>query len=268
LAEPVTNYIPELLKTDPRYANITLQHLMDMRSGLDIREGSYDLKDDAVKLGLRPNLKKHLLKVRIAEPPGRLRYQSANTQFLGWVVERATGKRLYTYLEEKLWQPLGMEHDATWNIDSRKHKQVMTSAGINAVARDFAKLGRLYLQQGVWNGKHIISERWVEAVANVDSMQKYNGYKHQWWARQASRIFADSFSATHFRRNTPYTDQVRKSGDSYRVGYRSGAFSAIGFMNQVIYVHPSKNLVIVRIGKRWGSYGTFIRYIYNLGEEL
>ena len=82
LSEPMTNYIPELLERDSRFSKITIQHLLDMRSGFQFNEGSYDLQDDAIKLGLKQKLKKNLLKIKIAEPPGRFKYQSVNTQFL------------------------------------------------------------------------------------------------------------------------------------------------------------------------------------------
>jgi CubicO group peptidase (beta-lactamase class C family) len=236
LDEPITNYIPELQKRDSNFKKITIQHLLDMRSGLDFNEGRYDLHDDAIRYGLRRNMKKYLLKIKIAEPPGRFRYQSVNTQFLGLITERATGKKLSSYLEEKLWQPLGTEHDATWNVDSKKQKREFASAGLNATARDFAKLGQLYLNQGKWYGQQIIDENWIHTIANADTMNKYNGYKNQWWSRTNNR---------------------------------NGAFSAIGFLNQYLYVNPNNNVVIVRIGKRWAnSYGVSTRFIYSLGESL
>jgi CubicO group peptidase (beta-lactamase class C family) len=236
LSEPITNYIPELLNRDSNFKKITIQHLLDMRSGFDFKEGRYDLKDDAIRYGLRRNLKKYMLRIKIAEPPGRFRYQSVNTQFLGMIIERATGKKLSAYLEEKIWKPLGMEHDGSWNVDSKKHKRELASAGLNGVPRDFAKFGQLYINKGKWNGQRIIDEEWVNTIASADTMNKYGGYKNQWWSR---------------------TNQ------------RTGAFSAIGFLNQYIYINPKNNVVIVRIGRRWAnSYGVSTRFIYGLGEKL
>lgn len=236
LSEPMTNYIPELLKTDPNYKRITIQHLLDMRSGLDFNEGRYDLNDDAIRYGLRRNMKKYLRRIAIAEPPGQFRYQSVNTQFLGWIIERATGKKLAAYLEEKLWKPLGAEQNATWNVDSKKRKMELASAGLNATPRDFAKLGRLYLKKGNWEGRQLIDEAWVQTISSADTMNKFNGYKNQWWSRTNSR---------------------------------TGAFSAIGFLNQYLYINPGNNVIIVRIGKRWAnSYGVSTRFIYGLGASL
>jgi CubicO group peptidase (beta-lactamase class C family) len=236
LSDAMTNYIPELLKRDSNFKKITIQHLLDMRSGFDFKEGRYDLNDDAIRYGLRRNLKKYLLRIKIAEPPGRFRYQSANTQFLGLILERATGKKLSVYLEEKIWKPLQMEHDATWNVDSKKRKREFASAGLNAIPRDFAKFGQLYINKGKWNGQQVIDEEWVNTIASADTMNKYGGYKNQWWSRTNNR---------------------------------TGAFSAIGFLNQYLYINPNNNVVIVRIGRRWAnSYGVSTRFIYSLGERL
>ena len=269
LSEPMTNYIPELLERDTSFKKITIQHLLDMRSGFDFNEGRYDLRDDAIRIGLSPNLKKQLLKIKIAEPPGRFRYQSINTQFLGMIVERATGKKLSAYLEEKIWKPLGAEHDATWNVDSKKRKREFASAGLNAIPRDFAKLGQLYLNKGVWNGKQVIDEEWVNTVSSIDTMQKDGGYKNQWWSRTLSRSFLDSMSAVRFMQRTAYSTPVRKLQDgTYRVSYRTPAFTAIGFLNQYLYVNPKKKLLIVRIGRRWRHQVFSTQFILQLGENL
>jgi len=269
LSEPMTNYIPELLKKDVNFQKVTIQHLLDMRSGFDFNEGRYNLHDDAIRYGLRRDLKKYLLQIKIAEPPGRFRYQSINTQFLGLVLERATGKKLSAYLEEKLWKPLGMEHDASWNVDSKKRKREFASAGLNAVPRDFAKLGQLYLNKGKWQGKSILDEEWINTISDIDTMSKYGGYKNQWWSRTLYRVFEDSLEAVLFKDQNPYFVSLRKVQDSYRVNYRTGAFSAIGFLNQYIYVHPKKKIVIVRIGRRWAnSFGYSTQFIYRLGDIL
>src|SRR5215211_5534398 len=181
LQEPVTNYLPELYKRDQRFSKITLQHLLDMESGLHFNEELYNLKDDAIKLGLRPNIVKHALKVKIEREPGEeFNYQSINTEFLALTIQRATGKKLAAYLQEKIWQPLGAEYNATWNVDSKKRKQEIAFAGLNATARDFARLGQLFVNKGQWQGKEILVSSWINMIASPDTMKKYNGYKNQW----------------------------------------------------------------------------------------
>ncbi|HEU4471116.1 MAG TPA: serine hydrolase, partial [Flavisolibacter sp.] len=268
VSDPVTAYLPELLERDSNFARITIQHLLDMRSGLNFNEGSYTLKDDAIRLGLRRNLEKHLLRASIAKPPGQFRYQSINTQLLGLVIERASGEKLEDYLYKKLWQPLGMENGATWNVDSRRRKQVLISAGINATARDFAKLGRLYLANGRWKGQQLLQEDWVDMISNIDTMQYYGGYKYQWWSRMAYQYFEDSLDAEKFKRRTSYSGALRKTDNGFQVNYRTSAYHANGFLSQIIFVHPLKQLIIVRLGKRWKHPERFSSFIYNLGERM
>ncbi|MCU7547524.1 beta-lactamase family protein [Chitinophagaceae bacterium LB-8] len=268
--EPITNYLPELLKRDEAFANITIQHLMDMRSGIQFREGYYNLKDDAIKLGFRHNILKHTLRLNIEQEPGKqFQYRSVNTQLLALILQRATGEKISNYLEDKLWQPLGAEFNATWNVDSKKRKQEIAFAGLNATARDFAKLGQLYIQSGSWQGKKIANEDMVATVANKDSMELYKGYKNQWWGRYNSRFFDDSLEAASYKQQTAYSSSVRKVNGRYRVGYRSGAFSAQGVFNQVIYVNPINNVVIVRLGQFWRHPALSAdQFIYALGTRL
>jgi len=269
-SEPITNYLPELAKRDPRFTNITIQNVLDMRSGLAWNEGTYNLKDDAIKLGFRPNVVKHALKLNVAEEPGKtFRYQSVNTELLALIIQRATGKKVSVYLQEKLWEPLGAEQGATWSVDSKKHQQEIAFAGLNATARDFAKLGTLYLKKGNWNGQQIVSKDWVEMVANRDSLYKSGGYKNQWWSKNLSQTFLDSSTALAFKKSNPYAGPVRRQGSGFRVSYQTTAFSAQGLLNQVIYVNPRNNVVIVRLGHNWYHPTMYTDgFIYSLGERL
>lgn len=265
--DPVTRYLPELAKTDQRFHNITIRHLLDMRSGLDFNEGAYNLRDDAVKLGFRPNLQKHILKIKIAEAPGRFNYQSINTQLLGLIVQRATGQPLQQYMVEKIWKPIGTEKDATWNVDSKKRNQVLMSAAINATARDFAKFGRLYLQKGKLNGQQVVNAEWIRQIANADTMEKYDGYKSQFWNNRVTQEFKDSIRAVRTKRNKKHSFLLVEQS-SYQLSYRTDAYSANGFMNQIIYIHPQKKIIIVRLGKLWPDTEDFMQSLYTFGESL
>lgn len=266
-AVSITKYLPELLKRDKRFADISIQHLMDMRSGIEFNEGSYGVKDDAIKLGFRRDVEKYALKVDIEEPPGgRFKYRSINTELLGLIIERATGKKISAYLQEKIWHPLGAEYNATWNVDSRKKQQEIAFAGLNATARDFAKLGRLYLHNGKWNGHVLLSPRWVMAVNNVDSMRTVNYYHNQWWSRPEYKYFKDSLSAISFAKQNGIQGGVQNSRNGFRVSYRNGAFSAHGILNQYVYINPKSNVIIVRLGRYWNhpSLGA-VQFVYHIG---
>ncbi len=88
------------------------------------------------------------------------KYVSIDTHILGMIIVKATGKSLTDYLEEKIWKPTGSEYDAYWLADTYGMEQA--NGGLNATLRDFAKLGRLYLNKGNWEGNQIVSANWIE----------------------------------------------------------------------------------------------------------
>jgi CubicO group peptidase (beta-lactamase class C family) len=216
--QSITDFIPELLENDPAFEKIRLEDLLNMRSGIKFNEGYTNPFADIAKYYYGKNLKKYITKLKIEEPPDQsYNYISVNTLLLGMAVERATGRQINQYLSEKIWIPLGMEYDASWNVDSKKDNQVKMFCCINAHAYDFAKFGRLYLNKGNWNGRQIVPREWVE---------------------KSMTIINDSRDS----QNYPYTYQWRVKED--------GAIFAKGVLGQYIYVDPAKNVIMVRLGKK------------------
>ena len=100
-------------------------------------------------------------------------------------------------------------------------------------------------------------------------MDKYGGYKNQWWNRAAYHTFSDSLEAVAFKNAIPQQSTIRKVQERYRVSYRAVYFGAIGFMNQLIYIQPEKNIIVVRLGLRWSHPDrNAIQFIHNLVEKL
>ena len=217
--EPITNYIPELKENG--FDKVTIEHLLQMTSGLDFNESYTNPFGDAATFYYGTNLRKAINKMKLKTEPGKqFEYVSGNTQLLGLVLERALKEKTITsYLEEKIWKPLEMEFDASWSLDRKKEGLEKTFCCINARARDYAKIGRLYLNKGKWNGKQIVSEDWVTQSTKIDTTNGSVGYyQYQWW-----------------------------------LPTQTGDFMAQGILGQYIYVHPEKNLVIVRLGKNEGK---------------
>ena len=223
--DPVTDYLPELKRKDPMWKKLTIRHLLDMRSGLDF-DDTYDVNWEGLKnlsamakLNYGHNIQKQIqgLKFR-CEPGTQFRYESMTSAILGVIIERASGKRFADYLSERVWNPLGMEHPAVVNIDSRKHDNAHTFGGISTTIHDLAKIGCLYLNNGMWNGCRIVSEEWIRQTVDCDT--SYHGYHFNWY-------------------NINYDGYIRPEYSGYY---------ALGIYEQVLYVNPYKNLVMVRIG--------------------
>lgn len=234
--EPISNYIPELQENG--FDKVTIEHLLQMTSGLDFNESYISPFSEASSYYYGTNLRKAILKLKLKRAPEQeFEYTSGSPQILGLLLERVIkGKTVTQYLEEKLWIPLGMEYDASWSLDRKKNGLEKTYCCINARARDFAKIGRLYLNNGNWNGKQIVSKEWVSKSTKIEDL---NGsapyYQYQWWIPNKN------------------------------------SFMAEGHLGQFIYVNPSKKLVIVRLGENHGGvewWSIFDRLSKNLGNEF
>ncbi len=274
LQQPLTDYLPGFLSKDKRFAGITIQHLLDMRSGLKWNEGSYNLKDDAIKMGFRPNITPYIYKVKVEKAPGDFEYQSINTMLLAMIAEKATGKSISAYLSEKLWQPLGMEYPATWSSDKKKRE--IAYAGLNATARDFARFGRLYLHKGDWNGEQLLSPEWIDSSVSQQAMFAYGGYRNQFWGAYGHREFADSGLAVIAAglmegTNGKVRSYITKEGiKKYFVTYSTASYYALGILGQYIFINPVNNTIIVRVGHNWksGGYRSLQSFIQSLSESL
>jgi CubicO group peptidase (beta-lactamase class C family) len=240
--EPITNYIPELTKNG--FNKVTIKHLLQMTSGIKFNESYVNPFGDAASFYYGLNLRKEIRKMKLKSEPGKkFEYVSGNTQLLGLVLERSLkGKTITSYLQEKLWSPLGMEYDASWSIDKKADGLEKTFCCLNARARDFAKIGRLYLNNGNWNGKQIISQNWVEESTKVDTT---NGgvvfYKYQWWLPTA----ANNYYKENYNLKNINKEKLELSTDK--------DFMAEGILGQFIYINPTKKLIIVRLGKNEGK---------------
>jgi len=225
--EPITTYIPELLKKDRRFKAITIRNLLTMSSGIKYEEGGFlpwSEEADDTKTYYSTNLRKLALNCRIeGKPDEYFEYNNYNSLLVGLILERATGMHVARYMQEKLWKPMGMEADGSWSLDSTQDGFEKMESGVNARARDFARFGMLFAKEGNWRGEQLISREWVEQSTRPDtSTDPTRDYQYFWWV------------------TTP---------DS------KNHFSAQGNYGQYIYVAPEKHLVIVRLGEEEGEKG-------------
>ena len=217
LDDPVGNYLPEFKKGDK--SKITIKHLLTMSSGLEWWEVYFSPVSHTTEAYYGTDLKKLINRLEVVVKPGTLhRYKSGDTQLLAFVMEVATGKSLSEYATNKLWQPINAINDAEWSVDN--------PAGIekayccfNSNARDFARIGKLYLNNGNWNGQQIVSEDYIKASITpaplkdkTDSSIDYYGYF--WWL----------------------------------IDHKGKWFYARGILGQYIMILPEKNLIVVRLG--------------------
>ena len=224
ISDPVTDYLPELAARDSKFQEVTLRDLLTMSSGIRYREGGFPSFGDDTYTYYGVDLRDVALnRTQIEQPPGiTWHYNNYHPLLLGLVLERATGTSVSDFMATMLWQPLGAEADATWNLDSESSGFEKMESGLNARAVDYARFGLAFLHNGEWNGRRIVSEDWVRAATGADTDSgpaSYHGYGYFWW-----------------------TDADRP-----------GRFYAMGKYGQYIYVAPDADAVVVRLGRDWGS---------------
>jgi CubicO group peptidase (beta-lactamase class C family) len=172
-------YVPGFKGTE--YGKTPIRDLLHMSSGVDFgeaRDGGRDLNrlwGDMVR-GSWPSNKGTIKSIaqfnhRIAPSGTRYYYASIEPDVLGVVLQSAVNRSASDYLQEKVWQPIGAEADATWLLDAEGFE--VAHFGFSAVLRDYARLGRLLAHDGAWDGKQIIPTQWMIDATTVRSSDTY-----------------------------------------------------------------------------------------------
>lgn len=217
--QPVTDYVPELKAAG--YDRVTLRHLLQMTSGMDYVEVEGNPLSLHTRFYYTDRLEHELINLDLLKEPGtEFSYKTGENALLGLILSRALGDQTITkYTQEKLWTPLGMESSGGWNLDHPDGLE-KTWCCLSATARDYAKFGRLYLNNGNWNGKQVISSEWVKQSTAIDTQDgSIWNYQYQWWL-------------------------VSEGGNDY---------IAMGHQGQFVYVNPDKKIIIVRLGTSLGG---------------
>ncbi len=224
LDESVGNYLPAFSKGEKKA--ITIRHLLMMSAGLDWEESGKNPLSDNAESYYGTDLYTHVTGQEAIEKPGvRFEYQSGNTELLGFVLEKATGKQLSAYAEEKLWKQIGTEHDAYWSLD-KENGDEKSFCCLYSTSRDFARLGKLINQQGKWNGKQLVPEAYMQEFVSNPSMTTEDKVPNYRYGLHIWTYLGNSAHPVYYCR---------------------------GILGQFIISIPSKNLVIVRTGSKRGK---------------
>lgn len=246
LEAPITEYLPELLARDPRFRDVTIESLLNMRSGIRYVDGiKFPIfnSDDPLSY-YYPNLETILLERTLVEaPPGKFQYNKYNPQFIGLALSRSADITVSGYLSQALWSPMGASYAAGWNTDD--HGLERMESGFFARARDLARFGLMYLNDGQVDGHQVIPKEWVQISTDTPKhivLENYDGrtwgYRLGWWI------------------------VPRPEGPSDYCG--------IGHFGQFIYVSPQYNAVFVRNGPGRGGWGDrdWTQFFYGLAQQL
>jgi CubicO group peptidase (beta-lactamase class C family) len=221
LDDPIVRYIPWYGQPGDAHI-VTIRHLLTMSSGIAFDEHYLNPFAFPAKANYGYDLKSLVVNYRPADTPGKVfDYQSGNTQLLAFVVEAATGVSISEYFSKKIWQPLGAQHAAYWSLDSEDGMEKGFCC-FNSNARDFALLGRLFLDSGKVDGQQILPANFVAESITKAKLLEADGttcmrYGYQWWLWNYKGV---------------------------------DVFYARGIKGQYIICVPSLDMVIVRLGHK------------------
>jgi CubicO group peptidase (beta-lactamase class C family) len=217
--EPLATYYPHWAGT-PRDA-ITLRHVLQQASGLHWNE-EYDPdagpieESEIIQLVLfQPDELAYVSDLQYESEPGTVfNYSSGNTMLLSGVIEQATGMSVAEYAQQELFGPIGIDQVEWWQ-DAAGH--TLTYCCLDMPSRDFARMGLLFLNDGMWGDEPVVPAQWV--VDSTTPSPAFDGYGYQWWleGNMNDRLPDDTYAAE-------------------------------GHDGQFIYVIPSLDLVVVRNG--------------------
>jgi CubicO group peptidase (beta-lactamase class C family) len=205
--QPVADFFPEAMQVnpDPRKDAMRLEDLLTMRAGLAWEEGNPaygSLVSSSDWVAYMLNLP------MVAEPGSAFNYCSGCTHVLSGVLRQATGLPTQEYAKARLFDPLGITN-YSWETDAAGN--AVGGWGLALSARDMAKFGYLFLQNGVWNGKQLVPKSWVaQSTGHGQPTEGKWTYAYQWWVSPDEQVYA-----------------------------------AQGMHGQKIYVVPAKQLVVV-----------------------
>lgn len=175
----VIDFLPELKGEFAK--EVTVGDLASMASGQHWDENYYGPTSVTTQAYFKKDLRALMLSLPIDSKPGqKFIYQSGDTQLLAMVLEKATEMHLADFISKYFWQPMGMEHDAIWQIDHADDGIEKAYCCIASNARDFAKFGKLYLQNGMWNAEQILSTSFVFKSINPRFSESPQ-YGYGWW---------------------------------------------------------------------------------------
>jgi CubicO group peptidase (beta-lactamase class C family) len=238
----VSDVIPEIAGS--AFATATVRQVMDMTTGVKFSEDYADPNADiwlysaAASPWPKPEgytgPEGYWGYLQQVQPEGAhgdaFHYKTINSDMLGWIVSRTTGKAVTELASERLWRPMGAEQDAYQTVDGKGVP--FAGGGLSAGLRDLGRLGLLMLQNGELFGERLFPAEVVESIRAGGDPAKFRGfptiphgsYRSQWW------LFHND----------------------------NGAFAARGVHGQTIYVDPAAEMVLVRLASFPQAQNAFI----------
>jgi CubicO group peptidase (beta-lactamase class C family) len=215
--QPVTDFVPELKAKG--FGRVQIRDLLNMTSGIDYRENGNPFGIHN-KFYYTSELEKNILRLRLHQKDtGQFEYRSGDIALLGLILKRALAPLSLTeYMQKKIWTPLGMENGGLWTLDHEGGLE-KTWCCLAGSARDYLKIGQLYLHEGNGQDRQLVSKKWIgESLLPLADTTRNLSYHYNWWIYPKRK-----------------------------------AFVAVGKGGQYLYIKPEEQVIVLRLGKSKGK---------------
>lgn len=234
---PIAEILPEF--RGRAAGDLTLRHLLEMRSGIRFVEKKLPWTDDAICY-FAPDCRAAARRVRVTDPAGDyFHYNDYHLFLVGMILERVMGEPIARTFERTLWQRIGTRYPASLTVDSERSGFVHLESGLNATALDLAKFGQLFLDRGNWQGEPVVPAEWVRSSNGPQGARRDPAWFRFYDGRGWGRVFA---TGKYFYKHLWWGYEA--AADEYD-------FFAMGVLGQHIYVSPRRGVVIVRLSERF-----------------
>ncbi len=237
LDQPVADFVTEW-KGDPRRSKIRVRHLLDMRSGFLPQAMATTAEDILNRSYLHPRHEEVIIHdYPVVDDPGtRYEYNNATSELVALVLQRATGRRYAEFISNEVIQPIGAPGGEIWV--NRPGGIAHSGCCLMVAPETWVRLGILLMQDGVWSGKRLLPVGYVKEMTAGTPQNPYYGLgvyvSGQYVARRGFANPAREPEARRVLHSEPYL--------------AADLFMFDGNSNQVVYIVPSAQLVILRVG--------------------
>ena len=246
--EPIANYIEEFKNTE--IGKTTIEDLLLMRSNIVYDEDKFLWFGDDTLTYWYDDLRQLALSHTDLTDKynGKFHYNNYHPLLLGIILERSTGVSVTQFFEREIWQKIGAEHNASWSLDSDKCGFEKMESGINFKAVDFIKIGSMVLHNGYFNGTQVINADWLiistlcefpldnSNYEDTFLADKNIGYKYMWYSTPSEQAGLDIF--------------------------------AWGKSDQILYISPANDIVILRTGKTDGGVSNWVKTLQGIITDI
>ncbi len=215
LEQPVGDFFPQYTDT-----SLTVGDLSSMSSGLNWDESYHSPFSMTARSYYDDDLAPLIMNLKVVDTPGvAFKYLSGNTQLLAMVIEKAVGQKITDYFKTSFWEPMGAEQPALWQWDNAEHQLVKAYCCWGSNARDFARFGKLFSDNGRWNGTQLLDSAFVNKAIHP-RFEESPEYGYGFWL----------------------SDHLNKH-----------IFVMRGILGQYVITIPEDDVIIVRLGHQRGE---------------